>query len=197
MSKFIHSAFVAFLLVLSAGCAQAPATSDALQPAAKPPVAESTIAAEVSPSATPLTGLAFPYVTQHKGVFNGQRVAYTATVGAVKIKDADGNPGASIVSTSYVAEMLPGLPHRPVMFVFNGGPISSSVYLHMGAFGPRRVLYGSDWPVCLLAAPNYRTVHDAAADFVNTMGAEAAADIFGGNAQRFYKISQIHQGRSH
>ncbi|HKX56108.1 MAG TPA: hypothetical protein VJN01_08405, partial [Xanthomonadales bacterium] len=101
MPRYIHSALVVFLLALSAGCAQAPAAPNASQPAAPPAATESTAAAEISPSETPLTGLSFPYITRHEGVFNGHRVAYTATVGAVEVQDAEGNPGASIVSTSY------------------------------------------------------------------------------------------------
>jgi carboxypeptidase C (cathepsin A) len=151
MPRFIHSALVVFLLALSAGCAQAPAAPAAA--AAPPEATERAAATEVSPNETPLTGLAFPYITQHEGVFNGQRVAYTAEVGAVEIKDADGNPGASIVSTSYVADTPAGSPPRPVMFVFNGGPIAPSVYLHMGAFGPKRVAFADDLTVDANTAP--------------------------------------------
>ena len=105
-------------------------------------------ASKPSLSETPITGLTFPYVTHHQGEFNGKRISYTATVGVVGVNDAEGNPAASIVSTSYVADVPAGSPesssNRPVMFVFNGGPISPSVYLHMGAFGPRRVAFDDD-----------------------------------------------------
>jgi L-fuconolactonase len=56
------------------------------------------------------------------------------------------------------------------------------------AFGPSRVLYGSDWPVCLLNARDYSAVHDLAAEFVGDLGDEASASIFGGNAARFYRL---------
>lgn len=56
------------------------------------------------------------------------------------------------------------------------------------AFGPERVMYGSDWPVCLLAAKDYAAVHDVAADYVRTLGPSAEAAIFGGNAVRFYRL---------
>lgn len=56
------------------------------------------------------------------------------------------------------------------------------------AFGPDRVMYGSDWPVCLLNAPDYATVHDVAADYIRTLGPDAESAVFGGNALRFYKL---------
>ena len=81
-------------------------------------------------------------VTRHSGTFGGQRVNYTATAGETYLKAADGTPRAAIFSTSYVRE--PRDPRRPVTFLFNGGPGSGSVWLHMGAFGPKRVAIPSD-----------------------------------------------------
>ncbi|WP_170002419.1 S10 family peptidase [Pseudopontixanthobacter vadosimaris] len=71
------------------------------------------------------------------GTFGGKRVAYTATVQENVLKAEDGTPMAAIVTTSYVAD--PRDPSRPVTFLFNGGPGSGSVWLQMGAFGPKRV----------------------------------------------------------
>ena len=77
-------------------------------------------------------------VTRHVGAFGGTRVAYTATAGETYLKAADGTPRAAIFSVAYVKEG-PRNPRRPVTFLFNGGPGSGSVWLHMGAFGPKRV----------------------------------------------------------
>jgi L-fuconolactonase len=55
------------------------------------------------------------------------------------------------------------------------------------AFGPERLIWGSDWPVCLLAA-SYDRVVDLVADFVARNCPHAEADIFGGNALRAYAI---------
>jgi len=82
-------------------------------------------------------------VTKHVGVFGGQRVAYTATAGETYLTDKDGKPVASIVSTAYVKDG-PRDPNRPITFLWNGGPGSGSVWLHMGAFGPKRVVIPSD-----------------------------------------------------
>jgi len=82
-------------------------------------------------------------VTRHRGVFGGEQVAYIATAGETYLKAEDGTPRASIYSTSYVKEGARD-PNRPVTFLFNGGPGSGSVWLHMGAFGPKRVAIPSD-----------------------------------------------------
>lgn len=78
-------------------------------------------------------------VTRHSGTFGGQKVSYTATIGETYLKDAKtGEPTAAIVSTAYVRDGRD--PNRPVFFIFNGGPGSGSVWLHMGAWGPKRVV---------------------------------------------------------
>ncbi|MET1111585.1 MAG: peptidase S10, partial [Allosphingosinicella sp.] len=81
-------------------------------------------------------------VTRHAGIFGGQRIAYTATASETYLKAADGTPKASLFSIAYVKE--PRDPKRPVAFLFNGGPGSGSLWLHMGAFGPKRVAIPSD-----------------------------------------------------
>ncbi|MES2336754.1 MAG: peptidase S10 [Pseudomonadota bacterium] len=81
-------------------------------------------------------------VTRHSGTFGGQAVAYTAIAGETYLKAEDGTPRASIFSTSYIRDGNDA--KRPVTFLFNGGPGSGSVWLHMGAFGPKRVAIPSD-----------------------------------------------------
>ena len=85
-----------------------------------------------------------PVITRHKGRFNGQHIAYRAVVEALDVADAQGRPGARIVSFSYIADAPASGAPRPVMFLFNGGPISSSYLVHLGGFGPRRVLFPDD-----------------------------------------------------
>ena len=81
-------------------------------------------------------------VTRHSGTFGGQRVTYSAVAGETFLRAEDGTARAAIFSTAYIRE--PRDPNRPVTFLFNGGPGSGSVWLHMGAFGPRRVAIPSD-----------------------------------------------------
>jgi carboxypeptidase C (cathepsin A) len=84
-----------------------------------------------------------PVVTRHKGTFGGQKIDYTATVAATVLKDKTGADTLSVVTYAYEARTK-DTSKRPVMFIFNGGPISPSAYLHMGAFGPRRLAVPDD-----------------------------------------------------
>lgn len=81
-------------------------------------------------------------ITKHSGTFGGQRIGYTATAGETYLKDDKGTPRARIFSIAYVKDG--GAKDRPVTFLFNGGPGSGSLWLHMGAFGPKRVAIPSD-----------------------------------------------------
>lgn len=84
------------------------------------------------------------YVTSHSGRFNGVAVRYTATAGQTHLQGTDGKPLASIFSIAYVRDDVRDVSARPVVFLFNGGPGSASLWLHMGAFGPKRVVLPSD-----------------------------------------------------
>jgi len=57
----------------------------------------------------------------------------------------------------------------------------------LDAFGPERLMFGSDWPVCLLAA-SYRQVVQLVEDYVRSNLAARSGDIFGANAMRFYSL---------
>lgn len=81
-------------------------------------------------------------ITKHTGTFGGVSVAYTATARETYLKGEDGTPKASLYSTAYVKDGKD--PTRPITFLFNGGPGSGSLWLHMGAFGPKRVAIPSD-----------------------------------------------------
>lgn len=89
-------------------------------------------------------------MTHHRVTVNGQELAYTVTAGTVVLREEVTEEGKSAgerpkVSLFYVAYALDGVENpaqRPVTFSFNGGPGSSSVWLHLGLLGPRRVLMG-------------------------------------------------------
>jgi len=84
------------------------------------------------------------FVTRHAGRFGGETVAYTATAGETYLIDDKGEPKASIFSFAYVKDAVKDAGARPVTFLWNGGPGSSSIWLHMGSMGPRRVAVPSD-----------------------------------------------------
>src|SRR5688572_422731 len=122
--------FTTAALALAAAAFAVPARTQA------PPAAP---AAKEDPKPVPPPTIS---TTRHTGTFGGQRIAYTATASETYLKAEDGTPKASIFSISYVRE--PRDRSRPVTFLINGGPGSGSLWLHMGAFGPKRVAIPSD-----------------------------------------------------
>lgn len=78
------------------------------------------------------------FITQHRTTIGGKAIAYEARAAETYIANLAGEPIASIFSFSYVVQGND--PARPVMFIFNGGPGSSSIWLHLGAVGPRRLV---------------------------------------------------------
>jgi carboxypeptidase C (cathepsin A) len=131
--------------------------------------------------------------TRHQGVFGGQRLGYSATVGETILKTKDGVPEAAIVTTAYVKE--PRDPSRPVTFLFNGGPGSGSVWLQMGAFGPKRVAIPSDArddgapPYPLLDNPDsLLDVTDLV--FIDPPGTGFSVILPGGDPKNYYGVTQ-------
>jgi len=83
--------------------------------------------------------------TRHELVVDGTTLRYTADVGAVVIDDDKGVPAAEIHYIAYLLDdHLPagGRVARPLTFAYNGGPGASSLWVHLGALGPRRINYG-------------------------------------------------------
>jgi len=81
--------------------------------------------------------------TQHTSRVGGSPLAYTATAGTLALKDAVGKLRANVFFVAYTKDGVPA-GSRPIAFVFNGGPGSASVWLHMGLVGPKRVQMGDD-----------------------------------------------------
>jgi len=82
--------------------------------------------------------------TQHTLTISGQTIAYTATAGTVVLKKEDGTPTASLFYVAYVKDGATDPARRPLTFAFNGGPGSSSVWLHMGTLGPKRAMMDAE-----------------------------------------------------
>jgi carboxypeptidase C (cathepsin A) len=97
---------------------------------------------DVSPAADEHEAQVF--TSQHRATFNGVELDYVATAGETILRGDDGEPRAAIFAISYVKHGVTDPATRPVTFLWNGGPGSSSVWLHMGIFGPKRVDIPSD-----------------------------------------------------
>ncbi|HZU45576.1 MAG TPA: peptidase S10 [Terriglobales bacterium] len=80
-----------------------------------------------------------PVVTHHQAVVGGKTLRYTATAGRLPIKNAEGKIEAEMFFVAYTLDGADPTT-RPLTFAFNGGPGSASIWLHMGALGPRKVV---------------------------------------------------------
>jgi len=95
--------------------------------------------------------------TKHTVVIDGQEIAYTATAGTLVLKDEEDKPKASLFYVAYTRDGVDDVAQRPITFSFNGGPGSSSVWLHLGVVGPRRVLMS---PEGEMLSPPYTLVNN-------------------------------------
>ncbi|MFI5233880.1 MAG: S10 family peptidase [Gemmatimonadales bacterium] len=77
--------------------------------------------------------------TEHSIRVGGQLIPYKATAFTIQIKNPAGEPIGLMYAVAYTRSDVKDLTTRPVSFFYNGGPGSASMWLHMGAFGPRRV----------------------------------------------------------
>jgi carboxypeptidase C (cathepsin A) len=94
-------------------------------------------------------------MTKHSVRIGGQEVKYTATAGTMVVKLEDGTPKANIFYVAYTKDDVTDAAKRPITFAFNGGPGAGSLWLHVGALGPRRVEMGD---VGNLLPPPYKFV---------------------------------------
>ncbi|HEY6923092.1 MAG TPA: hypothetical protein VI653_06465 [Steroidobacteraceae bacterium] len=85
-------------------------------------------------------------VTQHHFAGGGKSFDYTATAGTLVLRDDNDKPIASMGYVAYTRKDVKDIGTRPLMFAFNGGPGSSSLWLHMGVLGPRRVVVSDPTP---------------------------------------------------
>ncbi|MDO9432920.1 MAG: hypothetical protein Q7T84_16580 [Phenylobacterium sp.] len=155
--------------------------------------AGASAAQTLQPSTT--SGAYIPYrvVTQHVGLFGDRKVSYVATAGETLLNDPKGDPAATIFAFSYVDKNAKEA--RPVVFVFNGGPGSSSVWLHMGMLGPRQISF-ADAVHPPTTAPfkitdNRLSLLDVAdLVFIDPVGTGYSRLLPGGKPEDFYGVTQ-------
>lgn len=83
-------------------------------------------------------------VSQHQMQIGGQNFSYEAHTGYLVLRSEEGEARAKVFFTAYTQSGVSDPTQRPLTFVFNGGPGSSSVWLHMGGLGPQRVRMQED-----------------------------------------------------
>jgi carboxypeptidase C (cathepsin A) len=126
-----------FLLMAAAACIHAADVAPTNSPATNAPPAKNDAA--TIPDATHK-----PVFTTNTVTIAGQHVKYVAETGMLPILKPDGTTSASVFYIAYTRLGETNTSSRPVTFCFNGGPGSSSVWLHLGALGPRRVKMNPD-----------------------------------------------------
>ncbi|KEO74495.1 S10 family peptidase [Anditalea andensis] len=97
----------------------------------------------ISASATPhqlIAGDMDIVERDHSISANGRNLNYKSTAGFMNMTNEDGVPKAKFYFTAYTLNNVASARNRPITFVFNGGPGSASVWLHMGGLGPRMIM---------------------------------------------------------
>jgi carboxypeptidase C (cathepsin A) len=124
------------MLAVLAGTSATARAADAPNNAKAPPPAAPSMPSE--PGAFPDS------VTSHTLAIDGKTIAYSARAGLITLHDQGGKVTAQVF---YTADTVDGAPStRPVTFIYNGGPGSSTMWLRMGSFGPVRVIAADGTP---------------------------------------------------
>ena len=130
-------------------------------------------------------------VTEHTISLDGQTIAYKATAGTILLKDDKGDPAASMFYVAYTRHDVKNFSQRPIAFLYNGGPGSSTVWLHMGAFGPKRVVTANAEPTapapykvasnsdCLLDKADLVFIDPVGTGFSHAVGKAKDKDFWG------------------
>ncbi len=132
-------------------------------------------------------------ITQHTLVLNGETIHYTATAGNLLIRNAENDPNGSMFYVAYTENGV-AAKDRPVTFLYNGGPGSSSIWLHMGSFGPVRIETAS--PQATPPAPydlvsnQYSLLDKTDLVFVDAMGTGFSKPIEKGKLTDFLGVDQ-------
>ncbi len=135
------------LVLLVAGTTAFAQTRTPGMPAA-PPASPPSTTPSSGPSAAPVRETAPAedrlVDSTHAVQIGGSEVRYTATTGTLALRNAAGKATASIFFVAYTRNGVADARTRPLTFAYNGGPGAASIWLHMGALGPKRVKMAAD-----------------------------------------------------
>ncbi|MEQ1515890.1 MAG: peptidase S10 [Usitatibacteraceae bacterium] len=141
-------------------------------------------------------------VTKHKARINGETIAYTVTCGTVVLKEdteKDGNreaekPRATIFFMAYTKDGVKDPAKRPLTFSFNGGPGSSSVWLHLGVLGPKRVKLDSEGhsgpPPYQLVDNDFSLLNETDLVFIDPVGTGYSRMVDGESVKEFHNYQR-------
>ncbi|GAA5143612.1 peptidase S10 [Prosthecobacter algae] len=132
--------------------------------------------------------------TDHSLVINGQKVDFTATAGMLSLKDAEGKVTADIFYIAYTKKDVADPASRPLTFSFNGGPGSSSVWMHLGLLGPKRVKLRDDGfavpPPYQLVENEFSLLDETDLVFIDPVGTGYSRASKPDEAKNFYGVNE-------
>ncbi|QJR15991.1 S10 family peptidase [Usitatibacter palustris] len=137
-------------------------------------------------------------VTRHRATIGGKEIAYTVTCGTIVLreesekegKNEGEKPRASVFFVAYTLDDVADKTKRPLTFSFNGGPGSSSVWLHLGVLGPRRVALDdegqNDGPPYTLEANEFSLLPQSDLVFIDPVGTGYSRMVEGEKVKEFH-----------
>ncbi len=135
--------------------------------------------------------------TMHDIIVKGQKVTYKSVAGHLTLTKPYGEPRAEVFHIAYLRTDGDAATRakRPVCFCFNGGPGSSSVWLHLGAFGPRRVVLPADGltspaPPFALTDNQYTLLTDSDLVFIDPVSTGLSRPEKGEEAKQFHGVRE-------
>jgi carboxypeptidase C (cathepsin A) len=141
-----------------------------------------------------------PSTTEHSVMIGGRSIEYTATAGTIELPDYEGKPKANVFYIAYTAKQPPDSPPRPITYAFNGGPGSSSVWLHLGALGPKRVTFADpaeQHGTPALPAPPYSVIDNEFSwldltdlVFIDPVGTGYSRPVEGEKKEQFHGLTE-------
>ncbi len=188
-AAFFHSMKPSVFLFSTVLLTFAPAWLMAQPPADKAPGEEKKDAGkeDKKPETPPLVE------TMHDIIVKGQKLTYKSTAGVLTLTKAYGEPKADVFHMAYLRTDgdAAARAKRPVCFCFNGGPGSSSVWLHLGAFGPRRVVLPAEGvtaptPPYELTDNQYTLLSDCDLVFIDPVSTGLSRPEKGEEAKQFH-----------
>jgi carboxypeptidase C (cathepsin A) len=183
--NLLLGAALAAVIVAPLGAQRPPAPADAKAEPAKPKMDEDVAQAPVEEDAQPKRGSV---------TVNGKVVTYTAIPGTITIRGDDGEPTASMFYVAYIADKPAGAPPRPITFAYNGGPGSSSMWLHMGSVAPVHIETpkpGAQPNAPFHVTPNAQTILDHSdVVFMDAIGTGLSRPIGKSKGPEFWGVDQ-------
>lgn len=132
-------------------------------------------------------------VTEHQAKVGGRNVKYTVTAGTMLMKNDEGKPHALFGYTAYVSDAA-DKRNRPLMFAYNGGPGSASLWLHMGVLGPQRAVvtdagFGPNGPFRRVEN-EYSIIDEVDLVMMDPVGTGFARPVGEGEGEDFWGVDQ-------